>query len=203
MRRLRVQIPLPAFNPMAKMIIKTIKVGSLQTNCYVIVDEKTGEAVVIDPGDEAAKILPAVEGLKVRHIIVTHGHPDHFGAIDEVKKATGAPLLMHGGDEWFLVPDRVLKEGDEIRFGELSLKVMHTPGHSPGGICLYREGHLFSGDTLFAEAHGRVDIPGASAAAMRESLKRLSRLPDDTIVYPGHDETTTIQREKERGTFGR
>lgn len=184
------------------MIIKTIKVGSLQTNCYVIVDEKTGEAVVIDPGDEAAKILPALEGLKVRHIIVTHGHPDHFGAIDEVKKATGAPLLMHGGDEWFLVPDLVLKEGDEIKFGELSLKVLHTPGHSPGGICLYREGHLFSGDTLFAEAHGRVDIPGASAAAMRESLQRLSRLPDDTIVYPGHDETTTIRQEKERGTLG-
>jgi len=183
------------------MEIKTIKVGSLQTNCYIVSDGQTKEAIVIDPGDEAAKILPELKGLKVRSIVITHGHPDHFGALDEVKDATRAQLLMHPADEWFIEPDRELKDGDKLEVGCLKFTVLHTPGHSKGGICLYTKGHLISGDTLFSAAHGRVDLPGGSMHEMALSLKRLGRLPDETIVYPGHDETTTIGLEKKRHTI--
>ena len=184
------------------MQIKTIKVGNLQTNCYIVVDEKSKEAIVIDPGDEASRILLEIRGLKVCSIILTHGHPDHFGALDEVKKLTRAPLLMNSADSWFFKPDRELKDGDEVKLGSQILKVMCTPGHSKGSICLYTKGYLFSGDTLFSTAHGRVDLPGASMADMEKSLNRLSKLPDDTVVYPGHDESTTIGTEKKRGTLG-
>lgn len=184
------------------MIIKTIKVGDLQTNCYIVIDEESREAAIVDPGGEASKILPEIKGFKIRYIILTHGHPDHFGAIDELKKATQAPVLIHPADSWFIKPDRELKDGDEIKFGGLSLKVIHTPGHSKGGICLYGNGYLFSGDTLFSEGFGRTDLPGGSRDEMKRSLKRLSALPDETLVYPGHDESTTIKKEKERGFLG-
>ena len=183
------------------MQIKTVKVGSLQTNCYIVIDEKSSEAVVIDPGDEGARILAEIKGLKVRYIILTHGHPDHFGAIDVLQKATGAPLLANPDDGWFVKPDQELKDGQGIKFGEISLKVIHTPGHSRGGVCLYADGVLFSGDTLFSGDRGRTDLPGGSMAQMAKSLNRLSRLPDETVVFPGHDEPTTIRREKERGTL--
>jgi len=185
------------------MKIKTIKVGSLLTNCYIVIDEKSSEAVVIDPGDEGGKILPEIKGLKVRYTILTHGHPDHFGAIDDLSRATGAPLLFNSADSWFFKPEEDLKEGQEIRFGGISLKVMHTPGHSRGSICLYTAGYLFSGDTLFSEGHGRTDLPGGSMPEMERSLRKLSELPDDTVVFPGHDEPTTILQEKERGTLVR
>ena len=184
------------------MKIKTVKVGSLQTNCYIVSDEKSQEAVIIDPGDEAPKILPQIRGLVVRYIILTHGHPDHFGAIDELKRATGAPLLMNDQDEWFFKPDQVLHDGDVVKFGGQALKVLQTPGHTRGGICLYTQGHLFSGDTLFAGDHGRTDLPGGSEPEMKRSLQKLSELPDDTRVYPGHESLTTIRDEKEHGYLG-
>jgi glyoxylase-like metal-dependent hydrolase (beta-lactamase superfamily II) len=184
------------------MKITTIKVGSLQTNCYILSDEASGEAVVIDPGDEARKLLAAVQGLKVLYIVLTHGHPDHFGAIDELKKKTGAQLLGHPADNWFLKQDQEIKEGDTISFGQEKLKVYHTPGHSQGSICLYTPGHLFSGDTLFYSDHGRTDLPGGSGDEMKHSLKRLAGLPAETKVYPGHEAFTTIGQERERGTLG-
>jgi len=184
------------------MQIKTIKVGSLQTNCYVVIDEKSREALVIDPGAEAENILPEIKGLKVCAILITHGHPDHFGALDEVKKETGAPILMAPEDGWFFKPDKEIKEGDKIKVGELTFSVLETPGHSGGSVCLYIPGHLFAGDTLFAEGCGRTDLPGGSTPKMRQSLTKLANLPEDTIVYPGHDEFTTIKKEKERGTLG-
>jgi glyoxylase-like metal-dependent hydrolase (beta-lactamase superfamily II) len=181
------------------MLIKTIKVGVLRTNCYIVVDEKSGEAVVIDPGDEAAKILPEIKGLKVRAIIVTHGHLDHFGAASAIKQQTGAPLLMHPADDWFIVPDQNI--GDKVVFGSITLDVIPTPGHSQGGFCLYTKGFLFSGDTLFADTYGRTDLPGGSEADMLNSLKKLAQLPDDTQVFPGHGNATSIALEKERGTL--
>ena len=192
--------PSPGFENIA-MQIKTIKVGSLQTNCYIVIDEKSREAIVIDPGDEANKILPQIQDYNIRYIIVTHGHPDHFGALDAVKNKTKAPILMNPNDSWFFKPDKELKDGDEIKVGEIEFKVIQTPGHSSGSICLYTPGHLFSGDTLFSTAHGRVDLPGGSMSEMRRSLQYLATLPNDTLVYPGHDETTTIKQEKERGTL--
>ncbi|NQT29152.1 MAG: MBL fold metallo-hydrolase [Candidatus Saganbacteria bacterium] len=184
------------------MQIKTVKVGSLQTNCYIVIDDKSREAIVIDPGDEAQKIVAAIKGLKVKYIVITHGHPDHFGAIDQVKKTTGAAILMNPADAWFFKPDQEIAEGDQIKFGDIVLEVLQTPGHSEGGVCLYTPGYLFAGDTLFSTAHGRVDLPGGSMKKMLNSLKRLGALPPNTQVFPGHDESTTIALEKERGTLG-
>jgi len=171
------------------MQIKTIIVGPIQTNCYIIIDEKSKEALVIDPGDEADEILLEIKGLKVKAIVITHGHWDHVGALEQVQKATGAEILSH------------LKERTKITFGDILFKVISTPGHTEDGICLYTSGHLFSGDTLFKKWHGRTDLPGSSAQKMKQSLERLAELPDDTMVYPGHGESTTIGQEKERGAL--
>ncbi|MBN2057618.1 MAG: MBL fold metallo-hydrolase [Candidatus Saganbacteria bacterium] len=184
------------------MIIKSIKVGSLQTNCYVVVDGKTNQAMVIDPGDEAVRIVPLIRDLEVRYIVVTHGHPDHFGALEEIKRLTGAPLLASPWDSWFYQADRPINDGEKIELGSLTFTVLVTAGHSKGCICLYSPGHLFSGDTLFAGTCGRMDLPGGSEDDMRASLRRLSQLPPETKVYPGHGEFTTIGREKELGTLG-
>jgi len=183
------------------MLIKTVVVGSLQTNCYLLIDEESKEAVVIDPGDEAERILPELKGMKTRYIILTHGHPDHFGAIDALKAKTGATLMMHPADNWFIKPEQEITEGDEIEFGDTVLKVMQTPGHSTGSLCLYTPGHLFSGDTLFLHDYGRTDLAGGSETLMHKSLKRLANLPAETIVYPGHGPSTTIGSEKESGNL--
>lgn len=184
------------------MKIKTIKVGSLRTNCYVVADEASREAIVIDPGDEAEEILPQISGLNVRYIVITHGHWDHIGAVPALKERTKAPVLMSARALPPLGPDREIKEGDEVAFGRIKLKVLATPGHSPGGICLYGEGRLFSGDTLFHETYGRTDLLGSSQNDMDASLKKLAALPDGTEVYPGHGRPTTIKQEKEYGTLG-
>jgi len=183
------------------MQTKTIKVGPIQTNCYIIIDEKSNEALIIDPGDEADEILPEIKGLKIKAIVITHGHWDHVGAIDQIKNATGALVYMHAGDNMMAKVDKNLNDGDKFKIGGTVFEVIHTPGHSEGGICLYTKGHLFSGDTLFLRWHGRVDLPGSSAQKMKQSLKRLAELPDDTKVYPGHDESTTIGQEKEGGAL--
>ncbi len=184
------------------MKIKIIKVGSLQTNCYIVSEEKSNQAMVIDPGAEAEKILLAIKDLNICAIVITHGHPDHFGGLDQIKQATNAPIYMNPEDNWFLVPEKELKDNDELKCGDLNFKIIHTPGHTPGCICLYTKGHLFSGDTLFYDTYGRVDLPGSSPKKMKQSLKRLGTLPDDTVVYPGHGDSTTIKDEKERGTIG-
>jgi glyoxylase-like metal-dependent hydrolase (beta-lactamase superfamily II) len=181
------------------MQIKTVKVGHLETNCYIVADENSKEAIIIDPGDEADKILKELDDLSLRHIIITHEHPDHTMAKDALKKKTGAKIMMHFADKRFFIPDIGIKGGDEINIGEISFKVLHTPGHSKGCICLYAPGYLFSGDTLFADCHGRTDLPGGSEREMGLSLKRLSKLPGETKVYPGHGKATTIGREKESG----
>jgi len=184
------------------MNIQTIKVGSLQTNCYIVSDPVTKEAIVVDPGDEPEEILPEIGSLNIRYIVITHGHWDHIGAVSALKKATKAKVLMQAKATYSLKPDQEIKEGDEVVFGQTKLKVLATPGHSPGGICLYSDKHLFSGDTLFYGTYGRTDLLGSSQKDMEASLKRLATLPDDTIVYPGHGRSTTIKQEKEQGTLG-
>jgi len=189
------------------MILKRLAVGPYQSNCYILGSEDTLEAIIIDPGAEAEKITEAVRelGLKIKLILVTHGHMDHLGALDQVREATGAPAFIHASDaagrleeEGFL---KYVSAGDTIQLGELQFTVLHTPGHSPGGISLYGEGLLFSGDTLFNYGIGRYDLQGASFAQLSESLNKLLSLPDETVLLPGHGPDSTIGTEKRGNPF--
>lgn len=204
------------------MIIKDLTVGPIMANCFILGCKTTKEAAVIDPGDESNRILMALAGLKlkVKYIINTHGHFDHVGANRKMKDATGADLLIHSLDvpmlghlsasasEWGLhaddspPPDRTVKDGDEIKIGNITLKVIHTPGHTPGGISLYSDGCIFVGDTLFAGSIGRTDFPGGDFDTLISSIrKKLFVLGDDVRVFTGHGPETTIGDEKRHNPF--
>ncbi len=206
------------------MLIKNIVVGPLEVNCFIIVDEETKQAVVIDPGDEPDRILDIIKenNLKVDCIICTHAHFDHVGAVADIKKETGARVAIHR-DELEIyqgakdqaafwgyeldplpalpAPDMFVAEGDEIKAGGLSFKVIHTPGHSPGGICLYGERILVTGDTLFAGSVGRTDFYGGDIDELKKSFVRLMSLPPETKVLSGHGPSSTIGREKAENLF--
>ena len=204
------------------MILMRLIVGPLQVNCYILADEKTKEAVVIDPGDDAQDLLNIIRSkdLKVKYIVNTHAHFDHVGANRDLQEATGAEILLHEADASLLnastdqavmfgmkapsspPADRYLKHGDLVTAGEVSLKVLHAPGHSSGGICLLEDGIVFSGDALFAGSIGRTDLPGGDLMTLIDSIKsNLLTLPDDTRVFPGHGPDTTIGAEKKENPF--
>jgi hydroxyacylglutathione hydrolase len=204
------------------MVLIRLVVGPLQVNCFILADETTKDAVIIDPGDDAADILKIVKdkGLSVKYIVNTHGHFDHVGANREIKEATGALLLIHEGDAPMLAhttrqaasfglnsepspqPDRYVKHGDMITAGEVSLKVLHTPGHTPGGISLLEQGMVFTGDALFAGSIGRTDFPGGDLMTLLRSIKtNLMTLPDDTKVFSGHGPASTIGEERRENPF--
>jgi hydroxyacylglutathione hydrolase len=204
------------------MLLIRLVVGPLQVNCFIVADEKTKDAVVIDPGDDAQDILKVIKdkGLRVRYIVNTHAHFDHVGANKAVKDATGAELLLHEADAPVLAavanqarsfgmspvssppPDRLLKHGDSIVAGEVSLKVLHTPGHTPGGISLLEQGIVFTGDALFAGSIGRTDFPGGDLRTLIRSIKaNLMTLPDDTKVFSGHGPESTIGDERAENPF--
>nr|WP_320115623.1 MBL fold metallo-hydrolase [uncultured Desulfuromonas sp.] len=204
------------------MLVETLAVGPLQVNCYLVACPRTKHALVIDPGDEGDRILEMIDklGLKVKMVVNTHGHFDHVGANHQVLAATGVELCMHRDDLPLLKvaakqaagyglpavqspdPKRFLESGDLIEVGDLSFEVIHTPGHSPGGICLYGEGHLFSGDTLFAGSIGRTDLPGGDMKQLLSHIRsQLMVLPDATVVHPGHGPESTIGREKTVNPF--
>ena len=200
------------------MIIKRLELGPFASNCYVVGAESGSEGIVIDPGAEADRILATADdlGLNIKIIVLTHGHMDHIGALAEVKNATDADIAIHAEDARSLQtrspfgsmfggssqappsPDRLLKGGDTVSVGDLRLLVLHTPGHSPGGICLLGEGVVFSGDTLFNLGIGRTDMPGGGYNQLMDSIHtKLMVLPDDTTVYPGHGPETTIAKERQ------
>ncbi|WP_040011976.1 MBL fold metallo-hydrolase [Desulfotignum phosphitoxidans] len=204
------------------MIIKKLEVGPIMANCFILGCEDTREAVVIDPGDDADQILMilAKEKLTVKYLINTHGHFDHVGANRRMKEVTSAKLAIHPDDVPMLSelsrsaasfglsaenspePDLLLHDKDTVRFGNITLTVIHTPGHSRGGIALYTPGHLFAGDTLFAGSIGRTDLPGGDYDTLIASIKqKLLVLPDDTVVYTGHGPETTIADEKRMNPF--
>jgi hydroxyacylglutathione hydrolase len=216
----------------AGIIQITIPVGMLQCNCTIIGDPVTGEALVVDPGDEVERILAMLgrHKLNVKAIVSTHAHIDHVGGLAKLHQFTGAPVLMHREDlplyqgmdvqAAFLgvrapeltAVDHLLKEGDSLRWGAFEAKVIHTPGHTPGSVCLYlpnQEGNialaapkLFAGDTLFAGSIGRTDLWGGSMDQIMDSLRgKLMELPDDTIVHPGHGAATTIGEERQSNPF--
>jgi hydroxyacylglutathione hydrolase len=200
------------------VIIHTIPVGITQTNCYIAGCEETQEGVVIDPGGHPKRILKAIEesGLAIRYVLNTHCHFDHMGANAEIVTATGAPLALHpaelpilqarGGAALFGViaresplPDVELEPGQVLEVGTLRFQVLHTPGHSPGGVTFYleQEGVAFDGDVLFAGGVGRTDLPGGDWDTLMHSIHQvLFALPDETVLYPGHGPKTTVGREK-------
>ena len=184
---------------MARLAIQKIHVGEKDTNCYVVSCSVTSEAVVIDPGADAAKILGQLAGVTVRWICFTHAHHGHTGAKEEIKHATGGATAMHLADATAQLKsaDRYLTASDTLPFGTFTLDVMGTPGHTPGGLCFRVGNHLFTGDTLLAGKIGRVDLPQSSPQQMLLSLHgQLLTLPDNTVVYPGHGPNTTIGKER-------
>jgi len=188
------------------VLLKKLVVGPFASNCYIVGSEPTKEGLIIDPGDDDADILKSVKelGLKISLIVLTHGHMDHVSALKKVKEATGADVAIHTDDSELLPfsPDRLLKGGDVIDIDDMHFLVIHTPGHSPGSICLLGHGAVFSGDTLFNYGIGRYDLAGGSYHQIMNSLHtKLMILPDDTIVYPGHGPKTTIGTERQANPF--
>jgi len=184
---------------MARLGIQKVHVGAKDTNCYLVTCTQTQETVVIDAGDDPAKIQQQLGTLPVRWLVFTHAHPGHVGAKDALKAATGAPTAMHLADATANLKsaDRYLVTGDSLPFGTFALEVLATPGHSPGSLSFKVGNHLFTGDTLMAGRIGRVDLPGSSPQQMAMSLHaNLMTLPDNTVVYPGHGPNTTIGAER-------
>ena len=201
------------------MRIKPITVGMLEANSYLIVDEPTGEAVLIDPGDEPNRLIRVIkdEGAELKYLLLTHGHPDHSWAAGQIQEAfPEAYLLLHESDviqlhgdphivelffdtESYIEPKlgRFLNDGDVVAFGDSRLAVIHTPGHTEGGLCYLGDKVVFTGDTLFAGAVGRTDLTGGSFERLIRSIKeKLLVLPDETIIYPGHGDLSTIGTER-------
>ena len=194
------------------MLIKTLPVGYLGTNCYIVTDENTLKCAIVDPGADSNTILDYVESNKLatEAIFLTHGHFDHNMALDAVVEATGAPVYINKRDIHLgrhsmynksktLIEDgrvRWYAEGDVITVGSLDFHVLETPGHSPGSVTLKCESALFTGDTLFRDSCGRTDLEGGDMDTLLESLRRLAGLEGDFEVYPGHEETSTLNRER-------
>lgn len=202
-------------------MIKILTVGVLEENTILVIDENTREVVVVDPGAEGDRIIKEIENFKIKYILATHGHLDHVGQVGYLKERFDVPFLMNEKD-LFLInndifpgfasiigatecpePDDFIKEGDIISFGRFNLKVVETPGHTPGSVCFYDEKNSFviTGDTLFKGSIGRTDLPGGDMRQMENSLKKLIKLPDDTDVIPGHSDVTTIGQEKKNNPY--
>lgn len=187
-------------------MVEQLVVGELQTNCYLL---KSGrEALVIDPGAADKRLLGALQGYRLKYILLTHAHPDHLGGVPWLKEGGDGALLLHraalDGLRRFLSntePDRWLEEGDSVEFGTEVLRVLHTPGHSPGSAVFLREGELFVGDLLFRGGIGRTDLPGGDQAKMERSLRRIMELEGDFKVYPGHGPETSLARERISNPF--
>jgi glyoxylase-like metal-dependent hydrolase (beta-lactamase superfamily II) len=180
------------------LAVTAVVIGPLENNVYLAACPRTGRAVVVDPTHDAGRILETAAGLSVQAILITHGHPDHVAAAPALQRALGAPIYLHPADAPAagLAVARPLADGDEIRFGGAALRVIHTPGHTPGSVCFYGGGCLFSGDTLFPGGPGAAGDRGAFVTTMASLRERLFTLPDDTQVLPGHGPGTTIGAER-------
>ncbi len=207
-----------------RLIIKRLVVGHLSANCFIVGTRSAGEGMVIDPGGNEPDIIKAIaeSSLDIKIIVLTHGHSDHIAALRDIQDRTGAPVAVHTEDADFLEgygafssqfgisyktprpPDRLLREGDEINIVGLSLTVVHTPGHTPGSICLLGENLIFTGDTIFRRGIGTTLMPGSSRRQLIDSIhRRVMVLPDETVIYPGHGRETTVGAERRDNPYTR
>jgi hydroxyacylglutathione hydrolase len=203
-------------------IIKRLVVGELSANCYLVGSGKTRDGLIIDPGGNPQDIIKAIQEsqLEIKVIVLTHGHSDHIAALYDIQLYTQAAVAVHRSDENFFhgygdysmmfgisyrtprPPDRLLNEGSIIEAGEMRFTVIHTPGHTPGSICLHTESRVFTGDTLMHRGIGTTLMPGSSRHQLIESIRRrLMVLPDDTILYPGHGRQTTVGDERRNNPY--
>lgn len=206
------------------MKIIRIPAGIYAANCYIVFDESTKNGIVVDPGGDVDDILASINenNIEIKHIILTHGHGDHIGGVIGLKDALGASVMIHELDKDMLIdgtknlstvmamgsieiePDRLLKDGDVLKVGDLNIEIIHTPGHTFGGVCIKIEDNLITGDTLFAGSIGRTDLLGGDYNTIIKSIKdKLMIYPDDTKVYPGHGPSSTIGKEKVSNPFVR
>lgn len=205
--------------------IQGFSLGAFQTNCYVLTDDETKTAIVIDPGYDPEIVLDAIDGFKVTHLLLTHAHLDHIGGLAQLKAATGAPVYIHQNEKnWLTDPmlngsgrwpqlgkpitgpaaDEFIAEGDTIPFAGKDISVLFVPGHSPGSVAYILDGQVFAGDTLFYGSIGRTDLHGGDFATLANSIQtKLYTLPEETVVYPGHGTETTVERERRLNPFVR
>lgn len=202
-------------------MLKAFTVGPMEANCYILYNPDKREGLIIDPGAEGSRLIKFIkqEKISINYIINTHGHPDHIGANRKIKEHTNAPILIHQYDApmltksasvlSFIFPlesssppaDTFIKDGDLIECAGIKLKVLHTPGHTPGGISLLIDDSIFTGDTLFSGSIGRSDLPGGSQEVLLNSIKKILSLDENLIIYPGHGPSTTVSEELHSNPF--
>ena len=192
------------------MIIKQLEIGAMDNFCYIVGCETTRKALVIDPGADVDHIVSAADqaGLTIETIVNTHAHGDHTAGNAALKALTGARIILHEGDAaGYPGADEILTDEKTLQLGTITFDIIHTPGHTPGGICLHANGNLFTGDSLFVGDSGRTDLPGGDRPTLGASIRRLMELPDDTVVWPGHDygpsPSSTIGWEKRHNVNAR
>ncbi len=180
------------------MLVKRVVVGPYSENCYVLVCQISKEGIIVDPGDDAAVILQEADGVLVKLIVITHAHPDHIGALVQVASATRAPVAAHplDADRLPIAPERLLQDGDTVSFGDVTLRVIHTPGHTPGSICLLDDGQFIAGDTIFPNGPGKTATPELLQQVVRTIADKIMTLPDTTVIHPGHGSSTTVGAER-------